>query len=68
MTILGIDPGLVQTGYGIIKINNNSKTVLDYGTITPSSKDNLSIRLSTIYHDLLLIIDKYLLISFLELT
>ena len=35
---------------------NNSKTVLDYGTITPSPKDNLSIRLSTIYHDLLLII------------
>ena len=60
MIILGIDPGLVQTGYGIIKINNNSKTVLDYGTITPSPKDNLSIRLSTIYHDLLLIIDKYL--------
>tara|TARA_B100000029_G_scaffold439238_1_gene455662 strand:- start:163 stop:645 length:483 start_codon:yes stop_codon:yes gene_type:complete len=60
MIILGIDPGLMQTGYGFIQINNNNKIVLDYGTITPPPKESLSIRLSTIYKDLSLIIDKYL--------
>ena len=60
MIVLGIDPGLMQTGYGFIQINNNKKVVLDYGTITPPPKESLSIRLSTIYKDLSIIIDKYL--------
>jgi len=59
MIILGIDPGLVQTGYGLIKINDNNKEVLDYGTISPNSKDSLSKRLYTIYSDLIEIIDNF---------
>ena len=32
MKILGIDPGLVQTGFGIISIKNNNQTkLIDYG-------------------------------------
>ena len=42
MIILGIDPGLVQTGYGLIKINGEKKEVLDYGIISPDTKSNLS--------------------------
>ena len=59
MIILGIDPGLLQTGYGLIKITGNNKKVLDYGTISPSVKTSLSNRLHTIYEDLITIIDNY---------
>ena len=59
MIILGIDPGLRHTGFGLIKINNENKTILDYGTISPSPDDTLSNRLLTIYQDIITIIDKY---------
>jgi len=59
MIVLGIDPGLVQTGYGLIKINGEKKTVLDYGTISPNTKTSLAIRLNVIFEDLITIIDEY---------
>ena len=59
MIILGIDPGLVQTGYGLIKINREKKEVLDYGIISPDTKSNLSNRLQTIYNDIIEIIDRF---------
>ena len=53
MKILGIDPGLVQTGFGIISIKNNNVTkLIDYGIIKPSSNDTLSTRLLTIFNDM----------------
>ena len=59
MIILGIDPGLIVTGYGIIKTIGNKNDITDYGTIMPVRTDNLSLRLNTIYKDLSYIIDKY---------
>ena len=59
MIILGIDPGLVQTGYGLIKINGEKKEVLDYGIISPDTKSNLSNRLQTIYNDIIEIIERF---------
>ena len=59
MIILGIDPGLVQTGYGLIKIAGEKKEVLDYGIIAPDSKSTLSNRLKTIYNDIIEIIDRF---------
>ncbi len=56
MIILGIDPGLVKTGYGLIEINENDYKVLDFGVVSPESKEKLSIRLRTIYNDIALII------------
>lgn len=51
MKILGIDPGLVQTGYGIITINNNSPQIVDYGVVKPTVNDGLASRLLTIFED-----------------
>ena len=51
MKILGIDPGLVQTGYGLIEINNNNMKIIDYGIIKPTLSKSLAIRLLTIYED-----------------
>ncbi len=59
MLILGIDPGLATTGYGVIKKKGNSFKVIDYDIITTSPKNNDVERLSELYNDLLLLIDKY---------
>ena len=59
MKIIGIDPGLVQTGYGIINVSNNQLSLIDYGIIKPPLKDPLSNRLHTIFHDVCEIISNY---------
>ena len=51
MKILGIDPGLVQTGYGIITINNNDPQIIDFGVVKPTINDGLATRLLTIFED-----------------
>ena len=56
---MGIDPGLIQTGFGIINIRDNQSTLIDYGIITPSPKDNLSHRLLTIFNDVCKIITDF---------
>ena len=52
MLILGIDPGIVKTGYGLININSNVPTLIDYGIIAPNTKDKISSRLLSIYSDI----------------
>ena len=59
MLVLGIDPGLVTTGYGFIQSKNNDANIIDYGTISPKKTDNLSLRLYTIYEDITYIIEEY---------
>ena len=59
MKILGIDPGLVNTGFGIIS-HAKKIEVLDYGIISPDIKTDLSVRLNTIYNDTKVLIKKYL--------
>ena len=51
MKILGIDPGLVQTGYGIITFKDNNPKTVDYGVIKPSASNALANRLLTIFED-----------------
>ena len=51
MKILGIDPGLVQTGYGIITFKDNNPKIVDYGVIKPSASNGLANRLLTIFED-----------------
>ena len=59
MKIIGIDPGLVQTGYGIINVNNNQINLIDYGIIKPPPKDSLANRLLAIFNDVCEIISNY---------
>lgn len=59
MLVLGIDPGLVTTGYGFIQSKNNDNNIIDYGTISPKKTDNLSLRLNTIYEDITYLIEEY---------
>lgn len=41
MIIIGIDPGTVVTGYGIIVVEGNTYRALDYGCIRPPAKLDL---------------------------
>ena len=59
MKIIGIDPGLRCTGFGIIDSSNNNLEVIDFGIIKTDSKESLSKRLKTIYCDVKEIIEMY---------
>ncbi len=57
--IIGIDPGLVSTGWGIIESKGSSLIFIDCGTISPNSKLPLSERLHVLHTDLTRIIELY---------
>ena len=59
MRILGIDPGLTKTGFGIIDINNKNLNLVECGIIRPRIKDKLEKRLLTIFEDISEIISRY---------
>ena len=56
---MGVDPGLVQTGFGIISVRDNQSTLINYGIIKPSPKDHLARRLLTIFNDVCKIITEF---------
>ena len=39
MRILGIDPGLITTGYGVVDVKAGNVKILEAGTIEPNTKD-----------------------------
>ncbi len=49
MKILGIDPGFKATGYGCIKVDHRSVTLIETGTIEPKQKDLIQNRIQKIY-------------------
>lgn len=48
--ILGIDPGLLHTGWSIIESTGNTKKYIASGVILPQKSDELSSRLSFIFN------------------
>jgi crossover junction endodeoxyribonuclease RuvC len=57
--ILGIDPGIADTGYGIIKKNGTKLTCLGYGSIKTTPNQDLADRLTFLYQELNEIIKRY---------
>ena len=58
--ILGIDPGLADTGYGVIQKKNNGKLICqEYGVVKTSAGEKLGERLETINKKLDKIIKKH---------
>jgi crossover junction endodeoxyribonuclease RuvC len=53
MVILGIDPALTVTGYGVIDARNNNLSLLEAGIVSTSAKDILPRRLDKIYRMLI---------------
>ncbi|MFH1644845.1 MAG: crossover junction endodeoxyribonuclease RuvC [Candidatus Omnitrophota bacterium] len=52
MRILGIDPGLDITGYGVVDSRGDDLFVVEAGIIKSSNKSKLPLRLKTIYSQL----------------
>ena len=57
--ILGVDPGIADTGYGVICDEGGKISCLAYGSIKTSPKDDLVTRLDKLNHELDRIIKKY---------
>lgn len=52
MVILGIDPGIATTGYGVLQKEGQTLTALDYGVILTSPREEPPDRLLSIYDQL----------------
>lgn len=49
MLILGIDPGLANTAYGLVNYKDNKFTFVHCGTVSTSPKEQMAIRVSKIF-------------------
>jgi len=57
--ILGIDPGLTNSGWGVIALQGSKLKPLAYGSISTKSSEELPLRLASIYDELAAVILKY---------
>lgn len=59
LIILGADPGLANTGWGIVARKGGQYRALAYGCIHTSAGLETSVRLKQIYDELLVVIDRF---------
>jgi len=57
--ILGIDPGLRRTGWGVVEIAGNRMGFLGCGSVITRDEDHLGIRLVAIHDGLTRIVEKF---------
>jgi crossover junction endodeoxyribonuclease RuvC len=57
--ILGIDPGLRRTGWGVVEIAGNALSFRGCGSVTTDDRDALATRLLAIHDGLMRILDEY---------
>ena len=59
MRVIGVDPGIVVTGFGIIDKKNNNIIAHSYGTVKPPKSMSLSDRLGYLYDEISSLLGKY---------
>ncbi len=59
MRILGIDPGTLVMGYGVIESKDDETALIDCGAVTMSTRSPIGERLSYLYYQLLEIVARY---------
>ena len=57
--ILGIDPGIAITGWGILDVSSNDRKVISYGAILTPPKTPMHTRLLTLHDDLFEVIEEF---------
>jgi crossover junction endodeoxyribonuclease RuvC len=57
--ILGIDPGLANTGWGVIEQSGTKRRALAYGCVTTRSDDDIALRLRQIHDGIVETIERY---------
>ncbi|MCL1846806.1 MAG: crossover junction endodeoxyribonuclease RuvC [Coriobacteriia bacterium] len=59
VVILGVDPGLANTGWGIIELSGSRKRAVAYGCITTDAGSGIAQRLKQIYDEITAVIERY---------
>lgn len=59
MRILGIDPGLVATGFGVVEHAGGALVHVVHGTVRPPRSSPLAVRLHYLYHALSQVIEQH---------
>ncbi len=59
MRVLGIDPGTVTMGYGVVESGENETALVDYGALTSPLRSPIGERLSYLYNKLSEIISRH---------
>ncbi|MEW6510385.1 MAG: crossover junction endodeoxyribonuclease RuvC [Bacteroidota bacterium] len=59
MTVLGVDPGTLVTGYGIVRRSGGRLTLVTSGTIRNDPSESMPQRLHRIFEQLSLLINEY---------
>src|SRR5271156_3019475 len=57
--IIGIDPGLRRTGWGIVEIAGNRLSFLGCGSVMTNDRDALALRLLAIHDGLMRVLDEF---------
>jgi crossover junction endodeoxyribonuclease RuvC len=57
--ILGIDPGLRRTGWGMVEIAGNRLSFIGCGSVTTDNRDTLAARLVVIHDGLVRVLDEF---------
>lgn len=58
--ILGIDPGTTVMGYGLLKVDGQALSVIQYGVIHLSKYNSHALKLQKIFHRVTSIIEEYM--------
>jgi crossover junction endodeoxyribonuclease RuvC len=59
MKVLGIDPGTITMGYGVIESRDNETSLINYGALNPRKRSPIGERLAFLYQNLIKIISQY---------
>ena len=59
MVVLGIDPGLAHTGWGVVETRGATCRARAYGCVTTRASEPIDLRLGRIYSELRGVIDRY---------
>ena len=59
MIVLGIDPGTVSMGYGVVESHNDDLSLIDCGALAPSERSPIGERLCYLYKELLCLMQNY---------
>ena len=59
MRVLGVDPGTIVMGYGVIESNDDEIALVDCGALVSPERSSMGERLSYLYNQLLEIIQRY---------
>lgn len=57
--VLGVDPGTLVTGYGLVARKTSGLTAVAFGTIRNAGDDSMPLRLQRIHHGLRELIERY---------